>query len=304
MQTDCLVIGAGPAGLTSAIYLGRYRRNVTIVDNGSSRAALIPLSHNFAGFPKGIGGTELLARLREQAAACNVSVIQGEVTGLEKQDGVFTATLDNGQETILAKTVLLATGIVDRKPDIPNWRDGVAHGTIRLCPICDGFEAIDRNIALHATTQSRVEHALFMKTYTDRITLFCFIDGLPLNAAERERLADAEIEVVEEPIEKICLTEDFKPVITLCNGSEQRFDVLYPMLGDIARSELGRKLGAECNEFQELITDTKQRTSVQGLYAAGDVVDALNQVNVAIGHAAIAATDIHNYLRGLDQPDR
>ncbi|HYD33602.1 MAG TPA: FAD-dependent oxidoreductase, partial [Methylophilaceae bacterium] len=64
-----------------------------------------------------------------------------------------------------------------------------------------------------------------------------------------------------------------------------------------ARSELATQLGAECNEDLELITDTKQRTSVPGLYAAGDVVDALNQVSVAIGHAAIAATDIHHYLR-------
>lgn len=298
MDVDCLVIGGGPAGLTAAIYLGRFRRNVVIVDNGTSRAALIPMSHNFAGFPQGIGGTDLLTRLREQAAHCNVSTIKSEITQLKHEGGRFTAYLDNGQQgTIHARTVLLATGIVDKKPDIPNWKEGVAHGTLRFCPICDAYEAIDRNIAIYAPTQSRVKHALFMRAYTDRLTLFCHIPEVPLTAEQLQELGDADIRVVEAPVDKIYLADNLAPVIRMQDGTEYRFDVLYPMMGDIARSELGTRLGAQCNEERELVTDTKQRTSIPGLYAAGDVVDALNQVNVAIGHAAIAATDIHNYLR-------
>lgn len=298
MDVDCLVIGGGPAGLTAAIYLGRYRRRVVIADNGTSRASLIPMSHNFAGFPQGIGGPDLLKRLREQAAHCNVSTIKSEVTQLKREDGRFIALLDNGQQgAIHARTVLLATGIVDKKPDIPNWKEGVAHGTLRFCPICDAYEAIDRNIAMYAPTQSRVTHALFMRTYTDRLTLFCHIPEMPLTAEQKRTLAEAEIRAVEAPIEGIYLADDLAPVVRMPDDKEYRFDVLYPMMGDIARSELGTRLGAKCNEERELVTDTRQRTSIPGLYAAGDVVDALNQVNVAIGHAAIAATDIHNYLQ-------
>jgi thioredoxin reductase (NADPH) len=298
LHVDCLVIGAGPAGLTAAIYLGRFRRNVVIVDSGNSRASLIPMSHNFAGFPRGIGGEDLLNRLREQAASCNVSVIKSEVTQL-KQDGAhFAAYIDNGQYgTIHARTVLLATGIVDKKPEIPNWREGVAHGTLRFCPICDAYEAIDRNIAMYAPTRSRVRHALFMKTYTDNLALFCHIPDVPLTMDERNQLREADIRVVEEPVNNISLAQDLAPVICMGDGTEYRFDVLYTMMGDTARSELITRLGAQCNEDREVITDTRQRTSIPGLYAAGDVVDALNQVNVAIGHAAIAATDIHNFLR-------
>ena len=301
MNVDCLVVGGGPAGLTAAIYLGRYRRNVVVVDNGSSRASLIPVSHNFAGFPQGIAGTDLLSRLRQQAMHCNISAIKSEVSHIRREGEGFVAALDNGhQGAIHARTVLLATGIVDKKPDIPNWKDGVAHGTLRFCPICDAYEAIDRNVAMYAPTQSRVKHALFMRTYTDRLTLFCHIPDVPLTDTQRRELEDADVRVVEAPVDKIFLAEDLAPVIQLQDGSEHRFDMLYPMMGDIARSELATRLGAECNEERELVTDTKQRTSVPGLYAAGDVVDALNQVSVAIGHAAIAATDIHNYLRNLD----
>lgn len=300
LDVDCLVVGGGPAGLTAAIYLGRYRRRVVIVDNGASRASLIPMSHNFAGFPQGIGGNDLLKRLREQAAQCNVSTIHSEVTQLRREGQRFIAALDNGhQGTIHARSVLLATGIVDKKPDIENWREGVAHGTLRFCPICDAYEAIGRNIAMYAPTQARVKHALFMRTYTDRLTLFCHIPEVPLTDQQRARLDEAGISVVETPVDKIYLADDLAPVIRLQDGSKHRFDVLYPMMGDIARSELATRLGAQCNEERELVTNTRQRTSIPGLYAAGDVVDALNQVNVAIGHAAIAATDIHNYLRKL-----
>lgn len=283
--------------MTAAIYLGRFRRNVVVVDSGSSRAALVPMSHNFAGFPQGISGKDLLNRLREQAAHCNISVIKSNVTRLRHENDLFTAQLDNGhQGVITARTVLLATGIIDKKPNIKNWEEGVAHGTLRFCPICDAFEAIGRNIAILAPIQSRVKHALFMRTYTDKLTLFCHIPDVPLTKEQRKKLDEADITVVEKPIDRIYLAQDLAPIIKLNDGSEHRFDVLYPMLGEIARSELATRMGALCNEDRELITDTKQRTSIPGLYAAGDVVDALNQVNVAIGHAAIAATDIHNYL--------
>lgn len=300
MRADCLIVGGGPAGLTAAIYLGRFRRSVIVVDQGSSRAALIPMSHNFAGFPQGIGGKDLLKRLREQAAHCNISVIKSRVTQLTHENKLFTAKLDNGNQGVIhASTVLLATGIIDKKPDIKNWQEGVAHGTIRFCPICDAYEAIDRNIAMFAPIRNRVKHALFMRTYTEKLTLFCHIPELPLTDQQRSQLQDAGIKVVEKPVERIYLAVDMAPVIRLADGSEHRFDVLYPMMGDVARSELATRLGAHCNEEREVITDTKQRTSIPGLYAAGDVVDALNQVNVAIGHAAIAATDIHNYLGRL-----
>jgi thioredoxin reductase len=94
-EVDCLVVGAGPAGLTAAIYLARFRRSVAIYDVGHSRAAYIPVSHNYAGFPHGISGVDLLVRLREQAARHGVHVTEAHVDSLERDGGDFIAAEDS-----------------------------------------------------------------------------------------------------------------------------------------------------------------------------------------------------------------
>src|SRR4051812_31906448 len=132
---DCLIIGGGPAGLTAAIYLARYRRGTVLVDDGASRAALIPASHNYPGF-KGIAGPDLLARLREQASMYGAVLEHGRVTSLHAGDGGFAAC--TGDRDIVARSVLLATGLVDVSPDIEGLDSGIYAGAVRYCPICDG----------------------------------------------------------------------------------------------------------------------------------------------------------------------
>jgi thioredoxin reductase len=112
---DCLIIGGGPAGLTAAVYLARYRRRIILFDGGDSRALLIPKSHNYPGFPEGVSGPELLQALRKQAQAYGVEMIGARITELRRDGEGFTAT--SGRELIKARFVLLATGIVDESPD-------------------------------------------------------------------------------------------------------------------------------------------------------------------------------------------
>lgn len=295
---DCLIIGAGPAGLTAAIYLARYRRQVVLVDSGASRAALIPRSRNLPGFPHGIGGEELLRRLRLQVAQYAVPVRDDKVLALQQHDGGFSAALASG-ETLAARSVLLATGVADNQPEpgLANWDLAVKHGCLRLCPICDGFEVIDRAVAVIATAANRVEHALFLQAYTRQLTLFCFNAKLPLTADERLQLTDAGIAFIDEPLAGFAFTADMKPLLRLASGREYGYDAVYPMLGEKARSELATSLGAQCDTAGELLVDARQCTSIPGLYAAGDVVNTLNQISVAYGQAAVAATDIHNHLR-------
>src|ERR1700676_5735648 len=108
-EFDCLIVGGGPAGLTAAIYLARYRRKVVIFDNGESRAALIPESHNYPGFPHGISGLDLLRTLRQQAETYDIITIRARITALQREDVRFVAMF-NGYE-VKARFVLLATGI-------------------------------------------------------------------------------------------------------------------------------------------------------------------------------------------------
>ena len=139
---ECLVIGGGPAGLTAALYLGRFRRRVTLVDGGASRAAWIPKTHNLIGFPQGISGPDLLEHMRKQTGQHVVQYISGEVHGLDWKDGAFHATMGNTELT--ASHVVLATGGLDVEPELANIRDAVKAGLVRYCPICDAFEARGR----------------------------------------------------------------------------------------------------------------------------------------------------------------
>jgi thioredoxin reductase (NADPH) len=311
---DCLIVGAGPAGLTAATYLGRYRRNSIIVDSGCSRASLIPHSHNFPGFPFGVSGKELLSRLRQQAANYGIRVIAGEVTSLarmeqaengrtdqESLEGMFEATVSNNGkgefQRLRASHVLLATGTTDAMPDIPDWEKAVKRGVLRLCPICDGFEVIDKNIAVASrSAASGINHALFLKTYTQTLTLI-YLGETGLTGRNRVKLRRANVRVVEDPGGEIGITPRGKPSVRLSNGERIDFDAIYPMLGEQARSGLATHLGARCGKNGKLTVDRHRCTTVPGLYAAGDVLDELNQISVAMGDAAIAATDIHNRLR-------
>ena len=283
---DCLIVGGGPAGLTAATYLARYRRRIVLIDAGESRAALIPESHNYPGF-KGINGKALLQRLREQAERYGADLRSGDVHELARDDDLYSARCGGGD--LRARTVLLATGLVDGKPQTPGLIDGVAHGAVRFCPICDGYEARDRRIGVLGPLQHAGSEALFLRTYSRDVIVFP-TDG----AGERARLDEAGVPIAAKPV-KVTATGG-AVVVTTEDGTEHVLDVLYPAMGCTVRSELALSLGADCNEIGNLRVDDHQRTNVDGLYGAGDVVSDLHQISVATGHAAIAATAIHNRL--------
>ena len=293
--SDCLAIGAGPAALTAAIYLARFRRKVTVIDGGDSRATWIPRTRNYPGFPRGISGADLIDNLRLQAVQFGANIGRGKVVQLRRlSDGTFKADLED-TTTISARTVLLATGIVDKLPDILNIREAVARGAVRLCPVCDAFEVRDRRIAILASSEQGVEHALFLRTYTADVTLLMNSFG-SLNSQHRARLEQAGVFIVEEAPNDIAVAGS-RVVISMVGGVVHSLDVLYPELGCSVRTELVDPMGVRRNEIGELIVDRFQRTSVGGLYAAGDVVNGLNQISVATGQAAIAATHIHSLLQ-------
>ena len=286
---DCLIVGAGPAGLVAATYLARFRRKVRLIDGGHSRAALIPESHNYPGF-RGISGRELLARLREQACGFGVDVEIGEVVALELgSDGGFIAQWRN--QHIHSQRVLLATGIMDHAPPIKGLETGIYSGAIRFCPICDAYEALDRRIGVLGAPASATAKALFLRTYSHHITALLTAVPAP---DEATALRDAGIAFLCDPM-RVDHVDDHV-LVTFATGKVLKLDVLYPALGCDVRSDLATSLGARKTENGNLRVDDHQSTSVPGLYAAGDVVSDLHQISVAVGHASIAASAIHNSL--------
>lgn len=288
---DCLIIGGGPAGLTAANYLARYRRRTLTVDDGASRAALIPASHNYPGF-KGIPGRDLLARLRQQAERFGAVIKSGRIEALRRGPAEsFTALHAAGE--IQTQTVLLATGLVDERPSIHGIDSAIRGGAIRFCPICDAFEAIDRRIGLLGIGDEAYQKTLFLRTYSRHVTFFP-IAGPCMTNHDRRALEEAKVVVSGRPIEIEYSQQKLR--VKVEGGSIVDLDVLYPALGCRVRADLATSLGAECTEAGTLRVDEKQQTCIPGLYAAGDIVSDLHQLVVATAHAAIAATAIHNRL--------
>lgn len=299
---DTLIVGAGPAGLTAAIYLRRFTRSVALVDKGNSRLRLIPVSHNYPGFPEGVPGHVLLGNLTVQLERYGGAVMPGEIVDLRLEDGLFVADYaaedapDGELVQIRAHTVLLATGVADAGLPIENWREAIAFGSLRLCPVCDGFDVMDKRIAVATADTNPVGHALFMRTFSSDVTLFERGSPSMLDDGDRRRLEAAGVRLIESPLLAVSMDASMKPVLHTEDGEDHSADVFYPMLGEKARSNLAAKLGARTAQCDELVVDEHQATSVPGLYAIGDVTVGLNQIAVATGGAARAAVRIHNQL--------
>lgn len=288
--------------MTAAVYLTRFRRNCLLVDAGGSRAALIPRSHNLPGFPEGIGGRDLLERQWEQAKRYDLQSIAGAVTSLSREiDGSFTAQVthtDRKQEQIRACTILMASGVVDNEPDLPDFLDAVARGLIRHCPICDGYEVRGQKIGVIGWGGKCVNEALFLRTWSADVTLLSLGRELDTNEGQRRRLIEGGVKLIEEAVGAVITEGDRIAALRLGSGVEHRFDSLYSALGTKVRSDIACELGAKADDDGALFTDAHQRCSIPGLWAAGDVVSGLNQIAVGMGQAAIAATDIHRRLLG------
>lgn len=282
---DAIIVGAGPAGLTAASYLARFRRKVLVLDGGLPRASWIPESHNTPGFPHGVGGAALLARMREQALRYGAVIKASRAERLERTSRGYTVLTEG--EAIGAAFVLLATGVIDIKPDLLGLDDAIRGGLVRICPICDAYEAIDNRIAVLSDSALGAREALFLSTYSQSVTLLNI--GAPMD--NLAGLAAAGIEAVDFDLAEVELAE----TQILAGGS--RFDCLYLAFGCEMESRLALRWGAEHDAEGNLIVDAHQQTSLDRLYAVGDVVRGLNQIAVAVGEAAIAATDIHNRLR-------
>jgi thioredoxin reductase (NADPH) len=291
---DCVIVGAGPGGLTAAIYLARYLRDIVVIDDGRSRALWIPRSHNCPGYPEGIPGPELLDRLRRQAARYEAPLVAARVDRLERADGGFRLVLP--EATIAARTVVLATGAEDIAPPIDDLDAAIRRGLVRHCPTCDAYEVRDRRIAIVGEGACRIQEATLLRTYTADLTVLSLGRALEMAAAERAELQAAGIRLIDEPVATLVAEGDLVCARLARSDEVLRFDSVYSALGLRGRAGLAAGLGAAQDEDGMLVVDDHQRTSVPGLYAVGDVVVGLTQIGVAMGHAAIAASAINSSL--------
>jgi thioredoxin reductase (NADPH) len=297
---DCIIIGAGPAGLTAALYLGRYRRDPLVIHDGSARAARIPLTHNVPGFPEGISGIQLLERMTDHAQAYGAKLMDGCVTAIAKEADGFRITLADGQ-TCHSRTVILATGILLNQVDLPHdvHEQAIEDDVLRYCAVCDAYEHIDRRIAVVGCEESGAGQALFLSRYSSQVTLVPD-DPAAMEADDRKKLRTQGVVISDTPMARVAPTRTTMNVWLDGEEAALEYDVVYPCFGTKPRTELALQLGLGVDEGGCLGASSHFETEIPGFFAAGDIVRGLDQISVAMGHGAIAATNVHSWLRSLD----
>lgn len=284
---DCIIIGGGPAGLATALYLSRFLRSVVVLDANAGRARMITVTHNFAPFPDGISGPDLLARMQASAERYGARILAERAVRIEKAEAGFHVTTDRQDRQ--AQYLVLATGVYNHRPPLAEAEHdrGLRQGLIRYCPVCDGYEVQGKRVAVLGFGQHGLNEARFLRHYSALVTL------IPPGGYQ-EPPAD-DIAVADAPMADLALT-DTQVLVTLVTGEVLPFDTLYVALGTTPCSDLAGSIGARLTPDGHVIADAKQRTSVDRVFAVGDLTPALDQIGVALGQAAIAATAIHNAL--------
>lgn len=300
MTWECIIIGAGPAGLTAALYMARFRRKVLVLHDGSARALRIPKTHNAPGFPDGVTGPDLIARMSEHATGFGAEVAEAEIVSAQQNGDRFELLSGDGRSW-RTRSLILATGVAHNeiKIDTGGHQAAIAAGILRYCPVCDGYEHIDTAIGVIGCDSQGAAEALFLRRFSSDVTL------VPLNFAELDKgelaaMREVGITVVEHPVARLDALPHRMDVYLEENAQPLSFDVVYPALGVTPRTELAAALGLSFCPSGELAMSAPFGTRVEGLYAAGDVVEGLDQISVAMGHGAVAATKAHNWLRERD----
>lgn len=293
---DCIVIGGGPGGLVSALYLGRFRRKVLVVDAGKPRARWIPRIRNLIGYARGLTGPELLQRLREQVELYpHVEFMSGTARVRRAKKG-FHVEVDS--KTYLAHNVILATGLKDRDPDLPNIKKLRSVGILGYCPICDGYDHAEQKVALFVKNSRCLKKIKFISDLCPKLTIIptqdCEFSPAVLKLAESRRL-----KIIKRPLQSLNYDIESKKLIVNIQGKDKplNFEFAYVVMGvDFDTTATQHLKGLRRVRDGYIQTNSHQETSIKGLYAVGDCVNALAQVSVAIGQAALAATRIHNRL--------
>jgi thioredoxin reductase (NADPH) len=301
MQYEAIVIGAGPAGLTAALYLARYKRTVLAVHDNNSRALRIPTTHNAPGFPDGISGPDLIQRMSAHAREFGAVIQQAEIVDIKK--GSIDFELKSADGAIFqARSVILAGGIFLNQVDLPHdvHEQAIEDDVLRYCPVCDGYEHSDKKIGVIGCDSDGAAEALFLRQFSADITLMPLSHPELSNAQKRE-MEEAGIDVITGKLLRLEPRSDRMDVYLEGKASPTSFDVVYPALGCRPRTELAQRLGIALCEDGCMPKDALAKSCVGGFFGAGDVLEGLDQISVAMGHGAQAATNAHNWLREQDK---
>ncbi len=333
---DCAIIGGGPAGLSTAVYLGRLRRSSMVVDDHEGRSLWQQVNRNYLGFPDGIEAAELRKLGRRQAANFGTQFCNGQVENIVPQGKFFCVRIGpslpiedapdegsqerreedaadaskvgetqiKGHAELWASTLVFACGVQDHFPEFLG-RDECVGRTLFWCIICDGYEAIDKRAVVLGADEEAASTALQLRQFTAQITLVAGEPAFKLSKARLDDLQTAGITTVTGRVQNLPNDDGCVTALELEGGQTIPLDVLFTVHEKTPRSDLARALGVECDANGYIAADDEQKTKVPGIFAAGDVTRKHNhQISTAVHEGGMAAAAVNYYLYGALQKEQ
>ncbi len=288
---DVVVVGGSAAGLSAALVLTRARRRVAVVDGGRPRNA--PAAH-MQGFLSrdGMPPSELVAAGRAEVEGYGGMLLADEVVAVTPRGSAFEVRLASGS-VLTARRLLVATGLRDEIPDVPGaaerWGRDLLH-----CPYCHGYEVRDQPLGVLGRGPETVQHALIIRQWSPDVVLFTH--GGEVSDGERERLVARGIDIVESPVTRLVVEDDALRGVEVDGGAVFERSAVFVRPRFVPNNDLLVGLGCETDDAGWPRTDATGRTSVPGVWVAGNVANPRAQVITAAGEGSSAAIAINNDL--------
>lgn len=306
---DVVIVGAGPSGLTAAIYASRSRLRTVVLERNMAggQIALTDLVENFPGFPEGISGFDLSQKMKEQAEKFGAEMreIEGVAGFRAAPDGGYVVTTD--REEVHARTVILAPGVEPRRSGIPGEAEFIGRG-VSWCATCDGALYRGKTVAVIGGGDAAVEEGMFLTKFAEKVYLVHRRDELrAVEIAQERAFANPKMEFVWDSVPRRIAGDQMVEALDVQNVKTQEVRTLpvsgvFFYIGQVPNTAFLQGV-VRRDEAGYIVTDDLMRTSLCGVFACGDArSNPLKQIAMAVGDGALAAVQAQRYLDELECP--
>lgn len=291
---ECVIVGSGPAGLSAAVYMGRFRRRTLVIDSGEGRWTYGQTNENYLGFPKGVSAKKLHDLGQTQAEHFGVEFQAGSVTHVFQDEGGYVLTQNPGE--LRARTVIWAAGVRDKWPTFPGAR-GLVGQLLFWCIVCDGWRTLGKRVLLLGNDDKAASTVLQFLTYTRDLTMLCDPDADRLSPRVKRRLRAEGIALVHGKVERVNVQGGAVQGVQLRGGGTLDTDILFSLYGSSPNTEALCDLPLDLARNGHVRINTKNQTNLPGFFAAGDVTNKhSHQVASAVHEGAQAAQAANHVL--------
>ena len=298
---DSIIIGGGPAGLSTAIYLGRFMRSVLVIDKDDGRSSYAQINDNYLGFPEGIHATKLKELGKKQAARFGTVFVEDEVDDIFKEKELFV--VKSLEHSYKSRTIVFATGVTDNFPPIKGIHEYIGK-SVFWCITCDGYRALNKNVVVIGKDDDAASTCLQFLNYTKSLTFVtnCDEDQVEVSEEFRKRFERNQIKWICGRVVELKGRGGLVKRVVLEDDTEIDADMIFSMQGAVPNSYLAQKVGVALDKHQYIKTDLEQRTNIPFVYAAGDVTRNFSHQVITAAHEGSAAAQTANY--DLYNPDQ